>query len=232
MKRVTILWFAFAGAHTVFAQNIVWNEDASGGSCKVFKQHVADVGVHESSGAAKPSSWGITEHVVLINGKHIDDPSLLSSIDRTVSTELQSGSEETGTVCTTASNFRFTFSADAQVSVVEWRHEFNSKPCEAEWLRIRTFVRDHEQRHVDDTARIIDDANQRVAALTTSACGPDSAAANQLLEQRILQTLRKEIKTIRAQAEQAAQALDRLDEHTPELNCTLCSDMTSGAVTM
>jgi len=224
MKMPTLVACLSACAFPGHAGAYDIQEDPVSGTCSALVKHVASPGVKGFDGRFAPGKWGVTQPILFIGSKRTDDPGVTDEISFEVinqNTRKPAGSPSS--VCLVASKFAFNFRAENHVSVIEWKHGLKpDSKCAKEWQRVRSIIRTHESKHVQDIDETIKDANTRVAKLpAVTACGNSNDAAKANLGRAIQTLLQSEIKKITRELDAKAA---RRDVVTAQMNCKLCNE--------
>lgn len=224
MKTLIAFACLFAIVYQTQAYAYDLQEDPVSGTCSALVKRVANPGVKGFDGRFAPGKWGVTQPILFIGSKRVDDPSVTDEISVKI-TEQKTGKPPgtTSSVCLVAEKLTFTFRAESHVSVIDWKHGLKpDSKCAKEWQRVRNIIRTHEPKHVKDIDDTIADANSRVGQLPPiKACGnsPDAAKAN--LGGAINTRLQTEITKITKDLDIKAA---KRDVETAQMNCKLCNE--------
>jgi hypothetical protein len=134
--------------------------------------------------------------------------------------------EPIGQTCVVSNDVDVTFYANISVSVAKWNPSGGlSAACLVEKFRWEKDNLKHEQHHVKDIERLVEEANRRwQGAQSFEACGSSETDADNNLRNSILQALSDEIRFLEQEIERLSSEFHSSPEGGPvrSINCVLC----------
>lgn len=135
--------------------------------------------------------------------------------------------EPIGQTCVVSNDVDVTFYANIDVSAAKWNPSGSlSAGCLLEKFRWEKAVLKHEQHHVKDIERLVEEANRRwQGAQSFEACGASEAEADNNLRNSIRQALSDEIRFLEQEIERLTREFHSSPEGGPirSINCALCN---------